>query len=94
MTYDDKTYDVKVTVDDDKGQLVVTGVEGDNPTFTNSYTAPKPEEKGNDKGDGNQGDDKQMPQTGDTNSAIVPGVLAVVAVVCVAAGLVIAKHRK
>lgn len=94
VTYDDKTYDVKVTVDDDKGQLVVTGVEGDNPTFTNSYTAPKPEEKGNDKGDGNQGDDKQMPQTGDTNSAIVPGVLAVVAVVCVAAGLVIAKHRK
>lgn len=94
VTYDDKTYDVKVTVDDDKGQLVVTGVEGDNPTFTNSYTAPKPEEKGNDKGDGNQGDDKQIPQTGDTNSAIVPGVLAVVAVVCVAAGLVIAKHRK
>lgn len=94
VTYDDKTYDVKVTVDDDKGQLVVTGVEGDNPTFTNSYTAPKPEEKGNDKGDGNQGDDKQIPQTGDTSSAIVPGVLAVVAVVCVAAGLVIAKHRK
>lgn len=95
VTYDDKTYDVKVTVaDDGDGQLTVRSVEGDNPTFTNSYTAPKPEEKGNDKGDGNQGDDKQIPQTGDTNSAIVPGVLAVVAVVCVAAGLVIAKHRK
>ncbi|WP_293673352.1 Spy0128 family protein [uncultured Parolsenella sp.] len=94
VTYDDKTYDVKVTVDDDKGQLVVTGVEGDNPTFTNSYTAPKPEEKGNDKGDGNQGNDKQMPQTGDTNNATVPVVLGAAAVICVAAGLVIAKRRK
>lgn len=95
VTYDDKTYDVKVTVaDDGDGQLTVRSVEGDNPTFTNSYTAPKQEEKGNDKGDGNQGDDKQMPQTGDTNSAIVPVVLAVVAVVCVAAGLVVAKRRK
>lgn len=95
VTYDDKTYDVKVTVaDDGDGQLTVRSVEGDNPTFTNSYTAPKQEEKGNDKGDGNQGDDKQMPQTGDTNSATVPVVLAVVAVVCVAAGLVVAKRRK
>lgn len=99
VTYDDKTYDVKVTVDDDKGQLVVTGVEGDNPTFTNSYTAPKPEEKGNDEGDDNQGgaqqgNDKQMPQTGDTNNATVPVVLGAAAVICVAAGLVIAKRRK
>lgn len=95
VTYDDKTYDVKVTVDDDgEGQLVVTGVEGDNPTFTNSYTAPKQEQKDNDEGADNQGDAKQMPQTGDTNNATVPVVLAVVAVVCVAAGLVVAKRRK
>lgn len=95
VTYDDKTYDVKVTVDDDgEGQLVVTGVEGDNPTFTNSYTASKQEQKDNDEGADNQGDAKQIPQTGDTNSATVPVVLAVVAVVCVAAGLVVAKRRK
>lgn len=94
VTYDDKTYDVKVTVDDGEGQLVVTGVEGDNPTFTNSYTAPKQEQKDNDEGADNQGDAKQMPQTGDTNNATVPVVLAMVAVVCVAAGLVVAKRRK
>lgn len=90
VTYDDKTYDVKVTVaDDGDGQLTVSSVEGDNPTFTNSYTAPKQEEK-----DNNQGNDKQMPQTGDTNNATVPVVLGAAAVICVAAGLVIAKHRK
>ena len=90
VTYDDKTYDVKVTVaDDGEGQLVVTGVEGDNPTFTNTYTEPAKSEE-SDTPAGN----KQIPQTGDTNSAIVPAVLAVVAVVCVAAGLVVAKRRK
>lgn len=90
VTYDDKTYDVKVTVDDDgKGQLVVTGVEGDNPTFTNTYTEPARTEESD-----TPAEDKQIPQTGDTNSAIVPVVLAVVAVVCVAAGLVVAKRRK
>lgn len=90
VTYDDKTYDVKVTVaDDGVGQLTVSSVEGDNPTFTNSYTAPKQGEK-----DNNQGNDKQMPQTGDTNNATVPVVLGAAAVICVAAGLVIAKHRK
>ena len=90
VTYDDKTYDVKVTVAvGGDGQLTVSSVEGDNPTFTNSYTAPKPEEK-----DNNQGNDKQMPQTGDTNNATVPVVLGAAAVVCAAAGLVIAKHRK
>ena len=90
VTYDDKTYDVKVTVaDDGDGQLTVRSVEGDNPTFTNTYTESAKAEESD-----TPAEDKQIPQTGDTNSAIVPGVLAVVAVVCVAAGLVIAKHRK
>lgn len=100
VTYDGSSHDVKVVVaDDGKGQLTVSSVEGDNPTFTNSYTAPKQEEKDNDEGDDNQGgaqqgNDKQMPQTGDTNNATVPVVLGAAAVICVAAGLVIAKHRK
>ena len=90
VTYDDKTYDVKVTVaDDGEGQLVVTGVEGDNPTFTNTYTEPAKADESD-----TPAEDKQIPQTGDTNSATVPVVLAVVAVVCVAAGLVVAKRRK
>ncbi len=99
VTYDGSSHDVKVVVTDDgKGQLTVSSVEGDNPTFTNSYTAPK-QEKDNDEGDDNQGgaqqgNDKQMPQTGDTNNATVPVVLGAAAVICVAAGLVIAKHRK
>lgn len=94
VTYDGSSHDVKVVVTDDgKGQLTVKSVEGDNPTFTNSYTAPKQEED-NDEGDDSQGDDKQMPQTGDTNNATVPVVLGAAAVVCVAVGLVIAKHRR
>lgn len=100
VTYDGSSHDVKVVVTDDgKGQLTVSSVEGDNPTFTNSYTAPKQEEKDNDEGDDNQGgaqqgNDKQMPQTGDTNNATVPVVLGAAAVICVAVGLVIAKRRK
>ncbi|WP_301828758.1 FctA domain-containing protein [uncultured Parolsenella sp.] len=90
VTYDDKTYDVKVTVaDDGVGQLTVSSVEGDNPTFTNTYTESAKAEESD-----MPAEDKQIPQTGDTNSATVPVVLAVVAVVCVAAGLVVAKRRK
>ena len=90
VTYDDKTYDVKVTVaDDGVGQLTVSSVEGDNPTFTNTYTGSAKAEESD-----TPAEDKQIPQTGDTNSATVPVVLAVVAVVCVAAGLVVAKRRK
>lgn len=95
VTYDDTNYDVKVVVTDNgEGQLVVSSVEGDNPTITNSYTAPKQEEKDNDKGDDSQGGGKQMPQTGDTNSAPVPVVLGAAAVACVVAGFVIARRRK
>ena len=90
VTYDDKTYDVKVTVAvGGDGQLTVSSVEGDNPTFTNTYTESAKAEESD-----TPAEDKQIPQTGDTNSATVPVVLAVVAVVCVAAGLVVAKRRK
>ena len=88
MTYDNSEYTVKVSVKDDgNGQLVAT-VEGNNPTFTNSYTAPaaKPSEP--------EQPAKQLPQTGDTNNATLPIVFAVAAVVCIAAGVTVSRKRK
>lgn len=88
MTYDNSEYTVKVTVaDKGEGQLVAT-VEGNNPTFTNSYTAPaaKPSEP--------EQPAKQLPQTGDTNNSTLPIVFAVAAVVCIAAGVTVSRKRK
>lgn len=87
MTYDNAEYTVKVSVKDDNGQLVAS-VEGNNPTFTNSYTAPaaKPNEP--------EQPAKQLPQTGDTNNATLPIVFAVAAVVCIAAGVTVSRKRK
>lgn len=87
MTYDNAEYTVKISVKDDNGQLVAT-VEGNNPTFTNSYTAPaaKPSEP--------EQPAKQLPQTGDTNNATLPIVFAVAAVVCIAAGVTVSRKRK
>ena len=88
MTYDDAEHTIKVSVvDNGEGQLEVT-VEGNNPTFTNSYTAPaaKPSEP--------EQPAKQLPQTGDTNNATLPIVFAVAAVVCIAAGVTVSRKRK
>lgn len=88
MTYDDAEHTIKVSVvDNDNGQLEAT-VEGNNPTFTNSYTAPaaKPSEP--------EQPAKQLPQTGDTNNATLPIVFAVVAVVCIAVGVTVSRKRK
>ena len=87
MTYDNAEYTVKVSVEDHNGQLVAS-VEGNNPTFTNSYTAPaaKPSEP--------EQPAKQLPQTGDTNNATLPIVFAVAAVVCIAAGVTVSRRRK
>ena len=88
MTYDDAEHTIKVSVvDNGNGQLEAT-VEGNNPTFTNSYTAPaaKPNEP--------EQPAKQLPQTGDTNNATLPIVFAVAAVVCIAAGVTVSRKRK
>lgn len=88
MTYDGAEHTVKVTVaDNGEGKLEAT-VEGNNPTFTNSYTAPaaKPSEP--------EQPAKQLPQTGDTNNATLPIVFAVAAVVCIAAGVTVSRKRK
>lgn len=87
MTYDTAEHTIKVSVVDNNGQLEAT-VEGNNPTFTNSYTAPaaKPSEP--------EQPAKQLPQTGDTNNATLPIVFAVAAVVCIAAGVTVSRKRK
>ncbi|MDY3291917.1 MAG: FctA domain-containing protein, partial [Parolsenella sp.] len=88
MTYDDAEHTIKISVvDKGEGQLEAT-VEGNNPTFTNSYTAPaaKPSEPGQPA--------KQLPQTGDTNNATLPIVFAVAAVICIAAGVTVSRKRK
>ena len=89
MTYDDAEHTIKVSVadNDGNGQLEAT-VEDNNPTFTNSYTAPaaKPSEP--------EQPAKQLPQTGDTNNATLPIVFAVAAVVCIAAGVAVSRKRK
>lgn len=88
MTYDNAEYTVKVSVEDDGNGQLVARVEGNNPTFTNSYTAPaaKPSEP--------EQPAKQLPQTGDTNNATLPIVFAVAAVVCIAAGVAVSRKRK
>lgn len=88
MTYDDAEHTIKVSVvDNGNGQLEAT-VEGNNPTFTNSYAAPaaKPSEP--------EQPAKQLPQTGDTNNATLPIVFAVAAVVCIVAGVTVSRKRK
>lgn len=88
MTYDTAEHTVKVSVvDNGNGQLEAT-VEGNSPTFTNSYTAPaaKPSEP--------EQPAKQLPQTGDTNNTTLPIVFAVAAVVCIAAGVTVSRKRK
>lgn len=88
MTYDTAEHTIKISVaDNGEGQLEAT-VEGNNPTFTNSYTAPaaKPSEP--------EQPAKQLPQTGDTNNATLPIVFAVAAVICIAAGVTVSRKRK
>lgn len=86
MTYDTSEHTVKVTVrDNSQGKLEAT-VEGNNPTFTNSYKAPAASKPA--------GSDKQMPQTGDTNNAKLPIALAIVAVACIAGGVTLSRKKR
>lgn len=91
VTYDAAQHTVTVTVSDNgQGQLEAS-VEGDNPTFTNTYVKPA-EPTTPDAGD--DGADKVIPQTGDTNSATLPIVVAAVAAVCIASGVAVSRKRK
>lgn len=101
MTYDTSNHIVKVLVTvNDQGKLEVS-VEGNNPTFTNTYVAPadKPTDKPVDpnkpgSSDTSNNADKKIPQTGDTNNAMLPIAFAAVAVVCIAAGVTLSRKKK
>lgn len=90
VTYDSSQKTVTVTVTDDGNGQLQASVEGNGQTFTNTYVKPAAGDTNADAGDA----DKAIPQTGDTNSAALPIVVAAVAVVCIAGGLVASHKRK
>ena len=77
VTYDSKSYTVKVKVTDNgQGQLEakVTG-DGDNVIFTNKYNKPATETP---DGSNDPEPKKILPNTGDTDSPVLPGLLGLV----------------
>ena len=68
-SYDDSTHEITVHVADQNGQLVITGIDDNNPTFTNSYKAD-PVDIGGDSGNAGIQVQKTLTgrdwQTGDT----------------------------
>lgn len=90
VTYDSSQKTVTVTVTDDGNGQLQASVEGNGQTFTNTYVKPAAGNTNADAGDA----DKAIPQTGDTNNAALPIVVAAVAVACIAGGLVASHKRK
>lgn len=90
VTYDSSQKTVTVTVTDDGNGQLQASVEGNGQTFTNTYVKPAAGDTNVDAGDA----DKAIPQTGDTNNAALPIVVAAVAVACIAGGLVASRKRK
>ena len=80
ITYDSKSYTVKVKVTDNgQGQLEakVTG-DGDNVTFINKYNKPTPEKPVDPKDLKDLKPKKPLPNTGTTDSPVLPGLLGLV----------------
>lgn len=90
VTYDSSQKTVTVTVTDDGNGQLQASVEGNGQTFTNTYVKPAAGDTNADAGDA----DKAIPQTGDTNNAALPIVVAAVAVACIAGGLMASHKRK
>lgn len=90
VTYDSSQKTVTVTVTDDGNGQLQASVEGNGQTFTNTYVKPAAGDTNADAGNA----DKAIPQTGDTNNAALPIVVAAVAVACIAGGLVASHKRK
>lgn len=90
VTYDSSQKTVTVTVTDDGNGQLQASVEGNGQTFTNTYVKPAAGDTNADAGNA----DKAIPQTGDTNNAALPIVVAAVAVACIAGGLVASRKRK
>ena len=74
VTYDNASHTVTVeVVDNGQGQLVTT-VTGNNPTFTNVYTAPTPTKGPKPKEDPKKG----LPKTGTTDMSLFSSLVALV----------------
>ena len=76
IKYDENSYKVTVTVTDNGAGQLVTTVEGNNPTITNTYTEPKKEEpKEGPKGEQPKGD---LPNTGGADFTAFSTILGLV----------------
>ena len=96
MTYDATEHTVTVEVDDNgRGQLVVTAIEGDNPTFTNTYVEPVAKPESTDKPGTTSGtsSNAQIPKTGDANM-VLPTALCLIAVTCIGVGVTVRRKNK
>ena len=95
MTYDATEHTVTVRVDDNgQGQLVVAAIEGDNPTFTNTYVEPTAKPESTDKsGASGAPSNAQIPKMGDANMAL-PTVLCLIAVACIGVGVIVRRKNK
>jgi hypothetical protein len=89
MTYDDKTYTVKVTVTDNgQGQLLVQAENATGVVFVNRLAeTSQTEDPGKDPG---KKEEKQLPKTGEASSILLIGLGFVLAI---AAGLVIRREQ-
>ena len=89
MTYDDKTYTVKVTVTDNgQGQLLVQAENATGVVFVNRLAeTSQTEDPGKDPG---KKEEKQLPKTGEASSILLIGLGFVLAI---AAGLVIRRQQ-
>lgn len=89
MTYDDKTYTVKVTVTDNgQGQLLVQAENATGVVFVNRLAeTSQTEDPGKDPG---KKEEKQLPKTGEASSILLIGLGFVLAIV---AGLVVRREQ-
>ena len=99
VTYDTAKHAITVTVSDNGAGQLEASVEGDNPTFTNAYVKPaEPAEESttpaSSDDSGTSPAEKQMPQTGDTNNAMLPAAMAAIAVVCIAGGVIVSRKKR
>lgn len=95
MTYDATEHTVTVRIDDNgQGQLVVAAIDGDNPTFTNTYVEPTAKPESTDKsGASGAPSNAQIPKMGDANMAL-PTVLCLIAVACIGVGVIVRRKNK
>lgn len=89
MTYDDKTYTVKVTVTDNgQGQLLVQAENATGVVFVNRLAeTSQTEDPGKDPG---KKEEKKLPKTGESSSSLLIGLGFVLAI---AAGLVVRREQ-